>query len=630
MASTFTLKSASYDGRYLELTCTQTKNIADNTSKIDWVLKSTGGSSSYYSTGATTVKINNEQVYYKARVAYSAQSFPAAKGSTSGSVTVKHNSDGSLTIPVSLATAIYTTSVTTKSGNWELDSNPRAATITSAPNFTDDENPVIKYSNPAGNSVDSLAICITFEGNNDDIAYRSLSKTGSSYTFNLTDAERNVLRNATTTSNSRTVKFYLRTIIGGTNYYSKVSKTLTIANPNPICNPTVVDTGTKSVTYTGDADNKLIKGYNTMAITFGASAVKGATIKSQKVTCGAKSLSADGTLAGVESGDFVFTVTDSRGNTITKTVKKTLINYFYPTVNFSSLKLSTEGELSFGLSGKVWVGNFGATTNTYNLRYRYKEKGGEWGSWATLTLSPGSDGSYTASESITGLDYQKNYVVQAAVRDTLVPYDSNSIKTPEKSVTALPVFDWGASDFNFNVAVRMPNGKAIRGTTTDGSYKTMLYMNTNDVLSLGGGTNAPNTIRIATADNAGTIQVNGVELDYIVEQGTKNGWYYRKWNKGIAECWKIAEFTTTINTAFGSMYCGNAAARQNYPFTFAEKPVETVTLQSGSTQGILYCESNGNGVNGVSASARYNVFRPGAMTTSSTFYLSFYVVGKWK
>lgn len=118
--------------------------------------------------------------------------------------------------------------------------------------------------------------------------------------------------------------------------------------------------------------------------------------------------------------------------------------------------------------------------------------------------------------------------------------------------------------------------------------------------------------------------------DCVVEYGESNGWKYRKWDSGLAECWKILEFSTTINTQFGSLYCGNATQRQNYPFPFVEKPVETVTLQSGSTQAFLYAEASGYGVNGTNASARYNVFRPGAMATSQTFYLSFYVTGKWK
>jgi hypothetical protein len=120
------------------------------------------------------------------------------------------------------------------------------------------------------------------------------------------------------------------------------------------------------------------------------------------------------------------------------------------------------------------------------------------------------------------------------------------------------------------------------------------------------------------------------KVDSLIEEGTSDGWFYRKWSSGTAECWKICEFKTTINTAFGSLYCGNAAQRQTYPFVFTEKPVENVTLQSASTQAILYCEASGYGVNGTNQTARYNVFRPGAMASEQTFYLSFYVIGKWK
>ena len=65
-------------------------------------------------------------------------------------------------------------------------------------------------------------------------------------------------------------------------------------------------------------------------------------------------------------------------------------------------------------------------------------------------------------------------------------------------------------------------------------------------------------------------------------------------------------------------------------FSFAEKPVENVTLQAGTTQAFLYVETGEHGVNGTNSSARYNVFRPGAYSNSATFYLSFHVIGKWK
>lgn len=102
-----TWQSAAYEGRYLQLTITETLNVAANTSTLNWTLTSAGGSANYYTVDATTVTINGTQVYYKARTAWDAKVFPAAKGSTSGSITVAHNADGKKSITVGFSTRVY-------------------------------------------------------------------------------------------------------------------------------------------------------------------------------------------------------------------------------------------------------------------------------------------------------------------------------------------------------------------------------------------------------------------------------------------------------------------------------------------------------------------------------------------
>ncbi len=118
--------------------------------------------------------------------------------------------------------------------------------------------------------------------------------------------------------------------------------------------------------------------------------------------------------------------------------------------------------------------------------------------------------------------------------------------------------------------------------------------------------------------------------DFVVEQGTKDGWTYRKWNSGLAECWKTLTHVTTVATSWNAMYVGNATQRQNYPFSFIEKPVEIVTLTSGGSMGFIYPEQSGHGVNGASASARYNVASLSSITTNATFYFNYQVTGKWR
>lgn len=87
-----TYTSNTYDGRYLQLSITESVNVASNKSTLSWTLTSAGGASAYYTIDATTVTINGTQVYYKARTYWEDRVFPAAKGSVSGTLEVPHNS----------------------------------------------------------------------------------------------------------------------------------------------------------------------------------------------------------------------------------------------------------------------------------------------------------------------------------------------------------------------------------------------------------------------------------------------------------------------------------------------------------------------------------------------------------
>lgn len=102
-----TFTSDSYEGRYLQLTITESVNVAANTSTLTWTLTSAGGSAVYYTVDATTVTINGTTVYSKARTSWEDRVFPAAKGSVSGTITVSHNSDGTKSVAVGFSTRVY-------------------------------------------------------------------------------------------------------------------------------------------------------------------------------------------------------------------------------------------------------------------------------------------------------------------------------------------------------------------------------------------------------------------------------------------------------------------------------------------------------------------------------------------
>lgn len=367
--------------------------------------------------------------------------------------TVAHNTDGTKTLGISATGYINNTSLdeTYIAGSITLDKISREASLLTAPNFNDEQNPTITYSNPAGNTVSSLQACISFDGSTPDIAYRDISKTGSSYTFNLTTAERNILRNGTS-GNSRSVKFYVKMVLGGSTYYYSLTRTLTIINANPVLNPTAVDTNATTKALTGNA-NTFIKYYSNAQFAMNATAQKGASLKTYKVVCGGKSSSsATGTLNGVESGEITFTATDSRGNSTTKTLTKTFVNYVKITCNIGQNTPTTDGYLNFTVSGNYFNGSFGATANNLTVEYRYKASGGTYSNWATMPKT--IDGNkYFANVEITGLDYQTAYIFQARAVDKLT-----SATTAEKQIQSMPVFDWDADDFRFNVPVRLNAG----------------------------------------------------------------------------------------------------------------------------------------------------------------------------
>lgn len=398
----------------------------------------------------------------------------------SKTVNVEHGADGKKTVScnASFATGVSSGTITA-SASKALTQIPREASITAAPNFNDEANPTISYSNPAGNSVDKLEACISLDGSAADVAYRSISKTGTSYTFNLTTAERNVLRNATS-SNSRAVRFYVQTTIGDNVYRDSLSKTFSIVNGNPTISPAVVDANATTLALTGD-QNKLVKYYSNAKVTTGAAAIKGATLSSQKVVNGSKSLTGNGTINAIESGKFVFTATDSRGNTSSKTVDKTIVNYVKLSCNIAPGYPTADGEFSFTVTGNYFNGSFGSAANALEVYYRYKLSGGAYGSWATMTASK-SGNSYTATANLTGLDYQADYVFQAYAKDKLA-----TVYTAEKAIKSLPVFDWDADSFAFHTPLFLDNTKQIWHKDTSGNNVLMMSINASNQAFFGYG-----------------------------------------------------------------------------------------------------------------------------------------------
>jgi hypothetical protein len=317
---------------------------------------------------------------------------------TTSAVSVTHNSDGKKSISISATFPIRATisgtyySNIVANGTAVLDDIPRSATITSAPDFNDTQNPTIQYSNPAGTVVESLQACISLTGASADIAYRDISKTGTSYTFNLTDAERNLLRQ-NTSGKTRKVRFYVATTIGGTIYRDYQEVTFTVVKAEPTFSCSYLDTNSTTVGITQN-NQYIIRNNSTLRVNItNAQAYKYATLRSAKVTIngveytgtfsGNSSVINIGVLNVSSNVSASVTVTDSRGYTTTKTLNILVYDWINPSAIISMARVSNYySETDITVDGSI--SSLGGN-NTMTIQYRTKKVGtSTWGSWGTL------------------------------------------------------------------------------------------------------------------------------------------------------------------------------------------------------------------------------------------------------
>ena len=390
--------------------------------------------------------------------------------------TVSHKADGAGTcylhakIDGPSATSVRGTSVS-GSETVQLDKIARFATIISGEDFTDEGNPTIKYYNPAGSAVSSLKACISLDGTKADVPYRDIPVDGNTYTFNLTDAERNTLRNATPNSNTMQVMFVVRSVIGDQHDTDNVKATMRIVNANPIASITIADTNSETINLTGNSKH-LIALHSVAKVRMSATPQKSATLPVDgiKVINGKSVLisggSAEPFFSPITLDDITYEVTDSRGNTAKGFVDDVIVlPYINPTVAVKNSMPDGNGNMTLVATGKAYAGPFGSTENSITIRYRYRTSSGTHPAWRTFSNVTWVGNNFTATEQITGLDYTKRYIFQAAVEDSLHAYPG--VISKSQTIKARPVFDWGENDFKFNVPVYDQTGELIGNTAEE-------------------------------------------------------------------------------------------------------------------------------------------------------------------
>lgn len=491
-------------------------------------------------------------------------------GGTSGTKVITHASNGSGSFVVTLKAG-----TTTETKTYILDTLIVPATLLTATNFTDEENPVITYNNPSGNSLSSLQLKFySFDGNL--LFTRDVTKSASSYQPTLTAAERKLLRQSIKTGYSATIHYYLVSTISGTSYSSKLARTLTLVDYEPTLDPSIpIDTNSATVALTGD-DSILVRSYSNVYVETGAEAQKEATIASQYIINGSTTVNeGSATFNGIESNTFYYSVTDSRGFTTRDAVVVDLVPYFKPTVSLSVLPFSLAGDLTFTLKGKYFNGSFGARDNSFAVSYIIVESGQSL-STATYQNVPRSASTisgddYSTNYTISGLDANKSYQLMVRVQDSL-----DASYASRQSIAAAPLFDWSRTDFNFNVPVYLKDTE---------------------------------------------IPLENLK-DYIILQAEDGDWFYRLWYSGKVELFGTQDISSEpCNAALGGWYRTVVQSSPTYPFT-VNNAVVTANYESDGYGAVIWPTTKST----TSQPFDYYLIRP---TSSSgiTGKVTFHVIG---
>lgn len=369
------------------------------------------------------------------------------------SFTVNHNADGTGTATIYWKWGVNSSWGETQkpSGSFTitLPTIPRAATLTAAPNFTDEDNPTITYSNPAGTAVTSLQACIaSIDGMTTYAPYRDVEISGTSYTFNLTNDEKTALLNACSNDMSMDLKFFLKTEIGSAIYRNTLTKTFTVSNDdiNASFGYEEADSEVAGLFGTIDVQQKgIIKGYSDVHVFANPTPYEGATIVSSSWTNGVTTLSGnDVTFTNTTGNSFTYVAKDSRGNTLTDT--QALYMYDYVPVVINSCKFDRvsidDHRILLNANITFYNGELGEEQNTPTITYTSTD-----GRSGTITNYTTSGNTLTIANLDTGA------VLSEGETDTFT-LSVSDLLSDDSAVSAVldpvPTYEAGRSDFQVN------------------------------------------------------------------------------------------------------------------------------------------------------------------------------------
>ena len=561
--------SGSYRGYTLQTQWTARQNISGNYSDITATHKLVCAStySLYISARSNTCKIDGTTKTFASPAISTAGNQTITLGTTSQRV--YHNADGTKSFAIQTIfnmqaeiAGVWVSNITA-SGNVVLDTIPRNAQITSASDFTDEQNPSFNYSNAGGFT---MSASLTFAGQS--ISRSIGNATSGTYTFNLTETERNKLLNATPNSKTLSVTFLLQTTISGVIYNYTTTRTMTVINATPTA-PTLAyqDSNSTTVAITGD-NQRIIQNKSILQATIGTgTAKKGASIVSYSTTINGVTVAGNGvktigTIDTAQNAKLITTITDSRGFTNTAEVQVIIDAWQDPTAIVTAYRVN-----NFETSTRLLVdSNYSYLNgqNTITCEYCYKKASdANYNSWTTIANN---------TQATIQLDNLYEWNIKVRIKDALSGY----IEYVKQIGKGIPI----------------------------------LFIDT-DKQSVG-----VNCFPTGT----GTLEVGGAS---VVESGSNANGSYTKFYDGTMICTKKVSFNHTFTEPWGSMFTTSLIDLGDYPAPFSEVPTVNASIMSNYS---CFIQRIGD----YSATKVGTTYLSRPVNTNALGYIAIIAVGKWK
>lgn len=414
------------------------------------------------------------------------------------------------------------------------------------------------------------------------------------------------------------------------------SKTIAFTASVPGSMKPALTPGWATVTYDNSgtkasAIRAWVQGYSKARAEFDDSRItckQGASVRGYSITYLGKTVSESpyrtetigGTAATVRC-----TVTDSRGLSAYEDFEIAIHPYAPPAITGARL-YRADGDGAASDSGTHIAGRATANyssiggENAATIRGYWKAVGGSYGSGEAL--SSGVTGIISGSAVIST---ERSYVAKLVITDSL----GNTAEFEDSIPTE-------------RVAFHLKEGG--NGAAFGKAAETEYVLELAEDWELKGGKKAGAGIlqttaatdlnaaaeKIAVLDGDGTVRYRtpaellaDLGADYIVEQGTSDGWAYRKWSSGTAECWLLESKTVTgsPSSIIGTAYFISAVLT-DFPAIFSEPPRGYGSGRLGSGIGWLTCIPN--------EKASIKLFITGNANSTEAKVESLLLAGRWK